>query len=103
MTQYEDRWAELTRSNPATAEKLLTDLRDVSQGRRTWAEVLQLQDAELLSMAKIATAKLEMGHAAEAERTFWTLTALDPFIPWFRMALGDARARLRKVSARTLS
>src|SRR6188768_3371349 len=89
MTENEERWAELRRANPATAERLLKDLRDLSRGRRTWAEILQIQDAELLSMAKNAAAKLEMGHAGEAERTFWALTALDPFVPWFWMALGD--------------
>lgn len=98
MTENEDRWAKLRQAHPATADKLLKGLRDVSQGRRTWAEVLQIQDAELLGMAKMAAAKLEMGRAAEAERTFWALTALDPFVPWFWMALGDARARLSKLT-----
>ena len=98
MTEHEQRWDELRRANPAKAEKILRDLRDVSQGRRTWAEILQVQDPELLGMAKQAAAKLEIGRAAEAERTFSALTDLDPFVPWFWMALGDARARLSKVA-----
>jgi predicted Zn-dependent protease len=92
----EQRWTELKDEDPALAERLQKDLQDVAEGRCGWAELLRIPDAELLGMARMAAAKLGVGRPAEAERTFWVLTELDPFVPWFWMALGDARSRLNK-------
>jgi tetratricopeptide (TPR) repeat protein len=87
------QWTQLKTENPAFLERVRRDLEDLAQGRCGWAEVLRIGDEELLGMARLAAAKLEHGHATEAERVFLALTELDPFVPWFWMALGDARSR----------
>jgi tetratricopeptide (TPR) repeat protein len=87
------QWAQLQTEDPALIERVRRDLEDLARGRCGWAEVLRIGDKELLGIAKVAAAKLKQGRAAEAERIFWALTELDPFVSWFWMALGDARGR----------
>jgi len=93
----DEQWADLKAQSPAWIERLRRDLGDLARGRCGWAEVLQIGDAELLGMARLGAGKLESGRAAEAERIFWVLTQLDPFVAWFWMALGDAQAKLGKL------
>jgi tetratricopeptide (TPR) repeat protein len=94
----DEQWAELKAGHPAWIERLRNDLQDLARGRCGWAEVLQIPDAELLDLSRMGAARLEHGRLAEAEQTFRVLTQLDPFVPWFWMALGEARGRLGKIA-----
>jgi tetratricopeptide (TPR) repeat protein len=98
MSDCNQQWMALRSDNRFSADRLMENLRQLSQGRGTWAELLQIRDAELLDMARMGAAKLEMGQLAAAERAFWALTELDPGVPFFWAALGDSRARLNKLT-----
>jgi predicted Zn-dependent protease len=92
----DEEWKSFEAQNPQAVAAARQNLVHLARGRLTWAQLLGVPDAELLGLARLAAAKMDRGRPAEAERMFRALTEIDPFVPWFWLALGDARSRQGK-------
>lgn len=93
MRMSDEEWDALRQRDPRLVAQVHQDLKDLAAGRRTWAELLKIPDEELIGLGKRAAAAMDVKRHAEAEEMFSALTRLDPYVPWFWMALGDARTR----------
>jgi tetratricopeptide (TPR) repeat protein len=91
-------WERLCGQEPDLVARLRQGLTELAGGRRVWAELLAIPDAELLGMAKLGAANMDLKRYAEAESVFAALCLLDPYVPWFWLSLGDARMRLCKTA-----
>src|SRR5262245_34373477 len=93
-----EEWEAFKQQDLDRARRVHDQLRELSGGRLGWASVLGIADADLLAMSRAAAASMDQGRFDEAERTFRSLTLLDPFVPWFWLALGEACLRESKIA-----